>query len=52
MIAFVGKALIALCEHELRKDEPEIEEYLINELRDLCNHLDSYLENKALKLKG
>lgn len=47
MIALLGKALIALFEHELKKEEPQIEEYLIKELRELCDHLDAYLEKKA-----
>ena len=46
MLALLGKAMIAIFEHELIKQSPDIQKYLTNELNDLSSYLEEYLDKK------
>ena len=46
MLALIGKTLLALFEHELVKEEPEIQDYLVEELNSLASDLEKYVSEK------
>lgn len=51
MLDIFGKAIIAFIESELIKSEPEIEELMIDKLKELMSMLAAYLNEKTQKDK-